>query len=124
MLCDIYKSGRFAKCRRCGWWIPASKVAFPVRRECLGEAEPKQRLRGLGDLVEVAATVSGLAMLSRIYQKIKRGSCGCEQRKAKWNKLAPFAKKTTAAKLENALPLVDLSSKVTPPPIPRKESSE
>ena len=114
MLCDTYKSGRFCKCRRCGWWIPADKVAFPVRRQCLGDAEPKQRVRGLGDAVEVVATVSGLAILAKIYQKIRKGSCGCEQRKAKLNKWAPFAGKK-ACDRENALPLVELSYKVTPP---------
>lgn len=89
----MYKSGRFCKCRRCGWWVPLSKVSFPVRRECRGDAETKQGLRGLGDLVEVATTVTGLALLSKIYHKIRNSRCGCEAKKASFNKLVSFTRK-------------------------------
>lgn len=94
--CEIEKQGPVYKCRVCGWWISAASVrALPLRRQCRGAAETKTHLRGLGDLIEVTASATGLAILARMYAQIRRAGCACQIRKDRLNKLLSFRRRNS-----------------------------
>lgn len=51
----------------------------------------RARWRGLGDVVEWFARKTGLARVAKTYERATGKPCGCAQRQAKLNELAPFS---------------------------------
>lgn len=94
MWCDVEKRGPVYRCQTCGWWTAASGICLPIRRKCKGAEETKTSLRGVGDLVEVTASATGLAILARMWSHIRRAGCACQVRKDRLNKLLPFRRKS------------------------------
>ena len=47
-------------------------------------------LRGVGDVVEIAARMTGVKAAVQVVEKITGKPCGCEKRRDKLNKMIPF----------------------------------
>ncbi len=45
---------------------------------------------GLGDVVEAAASITGLKKVAETYTKVTGKDCGCKKRKEALNKKFPF----------------------------------
>ncbi len=49
-----------------------------------------QAFSGLGDVVEAAASITGLKKVADTYTKVTGKDCGCKKRKEALNKKFPF----------------------------------
>jgi hypothetical protein len=58
-------------------------------------------LRGVGDVVEIAARMTGVKAAVQVVEKITGKPCGCEKRRDRMNKLMPFRGEDHASATEH-----------------------
>jgi hypothetical protein len=52
---------------------------------------PLRNVRGLGDVVDIAATVTVVPKIAaKVYEKVTGRPCGCEERRRALNEAVPF----------------------------------
>ena len=56
--------------------------------------KPLKKLDGLGDVVELVTTVTGIKAVTEAVSEVTGKDCGCKKRKDKLNKLVPFKNPT------------------------------
>jgi hypothetical protein len=54
--------------------------------------QQRKKLQGLGDLVELAAKVTGVKTVVDTVSEVTGKDCGCKKRKEALNRLMPFKK--------------------------------
>jgi hypothetical protein len=58
--------------------------------EALQKPKPPTKIRGIGDVVKIAADVTGASLVAKAYEKVTGRPCGCGDRQKKMNEMFPF----------------------------------